>query len=510
MSIALAGLILIQYFWLSNAIKLKQEDFDRRVYAALRGTADKMELKQGLNFFAESLKGDSSLLREMNDVDSGFSQFIINTETISNEDGEKVKVVVRSHDDSAGHKRVYIKTTTNSNKDLISEVSTQELPAPPTPPEPPLPPALPLEKKEKFLSIVQSAANAYAGSKISWQQAIDSVRLLQTAASQFAGQHLPSDYALVVYNTETDTVVYSSKQTKGSPAGLPYSVVISGQDFSLSPLMLGVNFQSKNSFILSSILGLLALSLVFTAVVIVAFVMALWLIFKQKKINEVTGDFINNMTHEFKTPLATIAMTADTLKLAGAQANTDTVNEYAALIKEETKKLSQHVDRILEAAQSESRVNILVEKVNLKEALNSAYRQTEPGLHANDGAIKIDVDDSLNVRAGQSALVYVFTNLLDNAIKYNTGKPHVTVTANSSANTITLGVKDNGIGISAAEQKLIFDKFYRVHTGNRHDVKGFGLGLNFVKNSVESWGGKVWVDSTPGLGSTFYVQLLKA
>ncbi len=508
MSIALLGLVSIQYLWISNAIRLKNEEFDRRVYAALNTTIDKLEFRHGLNFFADRLKADSTLLKGIEDVDTGFSNFIINTENITNENGEDVRVTVRSRIDSQKQQRIIVQTKTRTNGPPEQNVTVEALSAPPEPPLPPQLPALPEaeDKKEKFLSIIACAADEYAVSKTNWIDLIDTIKLLAVVTKELAANQLPEEFRLELHQGGNDSLLYASSKAYKKDTSTSYCIPVIESDAEDKAILLSLDFPGRTKFILASLIGLLALSVSFTVIVIAVFAMALWLILRQKKVNEITNDFINNMTHELKTPLATIGMTADTLKLPSVNANAAAINEYASLIKEETKKLSAHVDRILEAALTEEK-NTKAERVELKPVIEQSITHCHSAIESLNGKIVLETPDATAVKAEAVKLGYVIDNLLDNAIKYSQGAPDIVVKVSVAAKEVTISVSDKGIGISKGDQKLVFDKFYRVHTGNRHDVKGFGLGLSFVKNSVESWGGRVWVESESGKGSTFVVVL---
>ncbi len=505
MSIALLGLVSIQYLWISNAIRLKNEEFDRRVYAALNATIDKLEFRHGLNFFADRLKADSTLLKGIEDVDTGFSNFIINTENITNENGEDVRVTVRSRIDSQKQQRIIVQTKTRTNGPPEQNVTVEALPEPPLPPQLPALPEVE-DKKEKFLSIIACAADEYAVSKTNWIDLIDTIKLLAVVTKELAANQLPEEFRLELHQGGNDSLLYASSKPYKKDTSTSYCIPVIESDAEDNAILLSLDFPGRTKFILASLIGLLALSVSFTVIVIAVFAMALWLILRQKKVNEITNDFINNMTHELKTPLATIGMTADTLKLPSVNANTAAINEYASLIKEETKKLSAHVDRILEAALTEGK-NTKAERVELRPVIEQSIAHCHSAIESLNGKIVLETPDATVVKAEAVKLGYVIDNLLDNAIKYSQGAPDIAVKVSVAAKEVTISVSDKGIGISKGDQKLVFDKFYRVHTGNRHDVKGFGLGLSFVKNSVESWGGRVWVESESGKGSTFVVVL---
>jgi two-component system phosphate regulon sensor histidine kinase PhoR len=215
------------------------------------------------------------------------------------------------------------------------------------------------------------------------------------------------------------------------------------------------------------------------------------------------------MTHELKTPLATISMTADTLALASVSQSPEKVSEYSGMIKNEVKKLSLHVDKILHAALLEKNGDRQQhELICINRLIEDEVKTYEPLVHQRNGTISAGVPaQTITLHANKDLLSGAVSNLLDNALKYSHEHPIITVAVRPVNDKIILSVKDEGIGISKSDQALIFEKFYRAPTGNRHDVKGFGLGLSFVKDVIENLKGKIWVESELGKGSTFFIEI---
>lgn len=522
MSVALLGLILIQYLWISSAVRLSGDEFDQRVYTALRQTADNMQLKQGVNFLAECMQEDTVLTEEIHGPDKGFMNFIINSKKTNNDTTEEVSLVINTKEDGE-HKMVISTTKRKGGNEVRIEAGVPDVPEPPAPPvamatvsPPPVPTTVPNaptvknEKRQMFYSFIKDAADEYAASHLSLQDLLDSALLIRMAQKQFAAQHLPDDYHLAIYEEDNDSIWLANKGGYKTPEEYNYKATLLNAGLTENRWMLAADFPSRNKYILASVTGMLLLSLLFTAIMILVFVLAIRLILRQKKVNEITHDFISNMTHEFKTPLATISMTADTLKLVNANGEQPVLSEYAGMIKEEAQKLARHVDRILEVAATERDKGNCTEAVNLNATIDMQVIQYRAIAEQRGGSITMSAPKALQVMAQMPELGYVLGNLLDNAIKYTPGSPVVVVQAKEQGAEVVIAVKDKGLGISKSDQEHVFDKFYRVPTGNRHDVKGFGLGLNFVKNTVEGWGGRVWVESEPGQGSTFYVALKKA
>lgn len=258
---------------------------------------------------------------------------------------------------------------------------------------------------------------------------------------------------------------------------------------------------------LISQMGIWGFSSAVTLVVIIFFGYTLFVILKQRRLSEVQKDFINNMTHEFKTPISTIAISAQVLRDPSIVQTPGRLLNYATIIEKENQRLKQQVERVLQMAQLDK------EDIALKEDLIDMHEVIRAVANTRgldlDGEIQLNLKaDRVVVKGDELHLSNVLYNLLDNAVKYCTERPCVTIsTLNTDNKQVEIIVSDNGIGIAKAEQPKIFEKFYRVPTGNIHNVKGFGLGLSYVKEIVASHKGRILVESEPGKGSTFRIIL---
>lgn len=256
---------------------------------------------------------------------------------------------------------------------------------------------------------------------------------------------------------------------------------------------------------LISQMGIWGFSSAVTLVVIFFFGYTLFVILKQRRLSEIQKDFINNMTHEFKTPISTIAISAQVLR--DPEITAERLQRYATIIETENQRLKQQVERVLHVAELDKEdIGLKTEPLPFHALASAAVETRRVGF---EGDIRTDWQaTSDRVNGDGLHLSNVLYNLLDNAVKYGGAQPRVVVsTRNPDARNLELAVTDNGIGLAPAEQKRIFEKFYRVPTGNVHNVKGFGLGLSYVREIVERHGGRVTVESTPGAGSTFRVIL---
>jgi two-component system, OmpR family, phosphate regulon sensor histidine kinase PhoR len=258
---------------------------------------------------------------------------------------------------------------------------------------------------------------------------------------------------------------------------------------------------------LISQMGIWGFSSAVTLVVIFFFGYTLFVILKQRRLSEVQKDFINNMTHEFKTPISTIAISAQVLREPGIAQTPERLLNYATIIENENQRLRQQVERVLQVAELDREdISLKRETIDVHALIGEVVRSRSVGL---EGEIRTTLNAETHVvSADRLHLSNVLYNLLDNAIKYCNARPSVTIlTHNPDAGHLEITVIDNGIGIEASEQNKIFDKFYRVPTGNVHNVKGFGLGLSYVKEIVSRHRGRIRVTSEPGRGSSFHVIL---
>ncbi len=269
-----------------------------------------------------------------------------------------------------------------------------------------------------------------------------------------------------------------------------------------------VYFPTKNIYIARQ-LGVMIYSSIGILIVIGFFVYIVFVIFKQRRLSEMKTDFINNMTHEFKTPIATIQVSSDALLRNSITTNPEKVTTYANIIKDETNRLKGQVEQILRIAM----VDNIKNKLN-KEPLdfNQMIRDIADNMmvRIENAKCKLDIHlDAKNamIEGDRDHFVNVIYNLVDNALKYSKENPYVRISTFNKKSKLVVEIEDHGIGIPKEAQKHIFEKFFRVPTGNVHNVKGFGLGLSYVKRIVESHHGKIHLNSTPGKGTTFTIQL---
>ena len=264
-------------------------------------------------------------------------------------------------------------------------------------------------------------------------------------------------------------------------------------------------FPDKNNVVWSSLWKNLLGTGLFTSIILLCFAYTITIIFKQKMISQMKTDFINNMTHEFKTPIATISLATDAISSPKISGSPDKIQRFAKIIKQENKRMNNQVEKVLQMAVIDKReFSLNLTDINLTEIISQAVENISLQLEKRNGSILTDLQAIEPVIKGDlTHISNVINNLLDNANKYSPEKPEISVSTRNVANGLEVIISDKGMGMNKEVRKHIFDKFYRVHTGNLHDIKGFGLGLSYVKAIMTAHKGRVDVKSELGKGSDF-------
>jgi len=313
-----------------------------------------------------------------------------------------------------------------------------------------------------------------------------------------------------IYNPERDLFLVEKDSTlrkslieRGSAARLFIS------DMFTSPEYLLVYFPNERQFLLTELWGMLLISIILIIVIVYSFTYTITTIFRQKKLSEMKNDFINNMTHEFKTPISTISLACEALTETGIKRSQEFTESYINIILEENKRLATMAEKILQTAVIEKgQLKMKRERIDLHEVITDVIKNIRIQVEIKDGIIRKQCKATNPVIIGDKVhLTNLVYNLLDNANKYSPKKPVIIVKTENTSNGIILTIEDNGIGISKGEQKKIFDKLYRVPTGNIQDVRGFGLGLSYVKAIVEEHHGRISVESEINKGTKFKIFL---
>lgn len=318
------------------------------------------------------------------------------------------------------------------------------------------------------------------------------------------------NYEFGIYKPLTNRIILEKPGTnRNALLSKGYSFpIFPGADITASSYLL-IYFPEKSRFIFFSLWGMLLLSGLLILIIISGFTFSLINNIRQKKLSDMKNDFISNMTHEFKTPISTVSLACQALSDKDIPKSENMYENYIQIISEENHRLGTLAEKILQTSILEKgKLNLRYESVNLHTLISDVIKNIAIQVEIRDGVISTEFNalDPV-IKADRVHLTNVIYNLLDNANKYTPKKPQILVSTDNSGDAIRIKVSDNGLGISKANQRKIFDKLYRVPTGDVHNVKGFGLGLSYVKFVVERHGGTINVESELGRGSTFIVNL---
>ncbi len=352
-------------------------------------------------------------------------------------------------------------------------------------------------------------------------QRIDPAHVEELVQEQLIRQGISLDYLFGIYDRKEKTFLnFYGQDACETLEGLPkeelretlinsgYSALLFERDID-PPGMLFLHFPGKKNYVLQTVLLNILITILCVLIVVGCFTYVLSTIFKQKKVSEMKTDFINNMTHEFKTPIATISLAADFIENPSVISDETKVKKFINMIKEENTRMNKQVEKVLQIASlDKDDFKLKIEPCDVHEIIQDASKHIGLQVTKRGGTITTQLQASnFEIDADQVHLTNMIHNLLDNANKYSPESPEIMISTRNKGENLILSVSDKGQGMSPDVQKRVFDRFYREHTGNRHDVKGFGLGLSYVKSIVDALGGTADVNSEKGKGSTFIIQL---
>jgi two-component system phosphate regulon sensor histidine kinase PhoR len=506
MGISLFGIIAVQVYWFNNSVNVRNELFDRSVSDAMNRAVRRLETGQDLKVIRNMTGPDtvrwpgsipppppppipsSEDLDVIVQRDSLHHVITVRTTTSRNLKRGKSFIVVDSLiRRNMKSPRIFTEYGTAADSLLKLELSriTPDV----------------NKKIQQLKNLTIKVQGEYYG----WASGrhIDEKQLTRILKQELLDRAIPIDFEIKINNEDSlkATTKISALQKKW------YQVNMFPDDIFRKNLELAVFFPERDTFIGQKTNQLLALSVVFTLIILLTFSLCIYLIIRQKKISEMKSDFINNMTHEFKTPIATISIAADSISNDRVINEEEKVRFFAGMIKKENIRMNEQVERILQIARLDRKefefnfqatdIHVLIEDAVAAISLQVENKggQIETELAAQNPVVTTDPTHFTNL---------VF-NLLDNAIKYSSVEPKVSVKTINNQHGVLITVEDNGIGMTKAVQSRIFDKFYRLPSGNVHNIKGFGLGLSYVKAILDANGGSIKVHSEPGKGSRFVV-----
>lgn len=500
MSVALVGIIGVQVYWVQNAVQVKDAQFRNRVSGVLQDFSLELEKEQRTWRVAKAMKPtmrgerrtilttDSAVIIEHAVSDSN-QRVVVKVDTVLRGSGEKTSTVVLNNMETGEEDRFVISVGGDGKDTML--MSAQDI--------------------EKSYEQVDQVMQEFffeittGPRSLSAQFTPDDFegRLKERLAAD--GLNLPFQFAVIEggFPSKLHSHLFEPTDQEVYRTGLFINDIFNPR----SDLL--VIFPDKTNYYIKSLWGVVLLSLLFTGIIVFVFQRTIKTIMNQKRLSEIKTDFINNMTHEFKTPIATIGLALDSINAESIISDPAKVRHFTKIIREENARMHRQVESVLQVSQMERReLDLKLESVDIHEQLTEACSQMQLQFSAREGHINQKWKaDASRVRMDEELMEHVWLNLLDNANKYSPDKPEVTVRTADKNGTLIVEVEDKGQGMTKEHQKQVFDKFYRVTNGDIHDVKGHGLGLAYVKEIVEAHGGSVSVRSELGKGSTFVVEL---
>jgi two-component system, OmpR family, phosphate regulon sensor histidine kinase PhoR len=522
MTFSIIGITWVQIVWFRNAIKANNENFDNAVFVSLNNAANEIESMRRMNTFNNFLWRDPLQGADTSGDMAGYFSFgsylSQNGGTVSikirnqvgsiNRDGSQKNVVITrdtTFTDSihAGSSfPVNFQAEVRSNDKKAAGAGDRSI----------------VVKQKEFLDWVKKRSSEFQNiSDQMLYEIYESEKTMELDNSEvltslnhffpFYGVRTPFEFAVIKDGEITSAS--SDKLNRNEFLKSSYKVRLFPDNIIQRNLILSVVFPKRTNYVLGSMGWILGGSLLFSLFIFSTFALSLYSIIRQKKISDIKSDFINNMTHEFKTPIATISLAADTITNPKVINDENSIRHFIGMIKKENNRMNKQVETILQIASLDKKeISFRFEKVSLHSVIERVVETIEIQVQQKHGKIRTLLsasDDTIS--ADSEHLTNLVHNLLDNAIKYSPDFPDISISTSNFGEGVVLAVEDNGIGMSRSVQAKIFERFYRQTSGDIHDVKGFGLGLNYVRAIVDAHKGNINVSSEPGKGSRFEIYL---
>ncbi len=512
MSLSLIGIIFVQVYWIRTSVDDKEEQFSRTVTDILDKVASRVE-KREMKDYSDRLAslvdsiGQPKTTQFRNflfvDRDLNSDEILFYSHGILEEDYNITSTFfdnVNGEEDTTTFKNFTSKRTKAIFKEEYGLDGKRYS-------------LTPIQRAEKIggLSSIDKAAwedvfMEYAKSRPIHKR-VSKQELELLLSQELGNRNIDIDYEYGVYSQGYPTKV-RSKFFKFSESKM-YKAPIFKDSEGHTSFSLLLTFPTMDKFLFQSIMGMAFLSLIFTVVIMVAYSSAIYQLIKQKQISEIKSDFINNMTHEFKTPIATINLAVEAIRNPKSIEDKEKVLRYLGMIKDENKRMHAQVENVLRISKLEkNQLDINKDRADVHEIVEEAIAHIELIVLDRGGYVNAHLDAGRSeILANDTHFTNVIVNILDNAVKYSPESPKIDVYTELVKNNIIIKIEDQGAGMSKVVLKKVFEKFYREHTGDIHNVKGHGLGLAYVKRIIEDHQGEVYAESEKGKGSTFFIKL---
>lgn len=597
--ISLAGVILVQYLWIRNAIEIKEVQFDRSVNDALGMAVNKLETRENVNFLSKNLIGDSmrmviqafakdtilsspakidslitvedyfghppphekpnrrgsynrpgiylfdydkehklmdSIMNEMNMHLVNPDQFQFNVEFTWNEqDLERFDSLVKIKEYSYSSPLIELQNGNHdySEREIIIQQPDRSIQQyykfsvkPDLKPhqkiqrrKPAVPPGSQMQerlknltvKAKKLQDVIKKMAIEIETDPTPLSERIEKSKLETILKTSFTDKDIKLPFEFAVQSSHQDSLHFPLKSEgfTNNFQGTHYRTSLFPNDVFQKPEFLLVYFPNKQSHVLKSLSLVMIGSLFFTLIIILSSGLSIYVMIRQKKVSDIKTDFINNMTHEFKTPIATISIAADSINNPKVLQEPETIRNFTRIIKEENNRMNSRVEQVLQMALLDSKdFRLKPVIVDMHYMIEKAVSHFRLQIEKRNGTLSMDLKaENAIVEVDEDHMRNVLMNLLDNANKYSVTNPEIKVFSFNRGGKFYFGVEDKGMGMNQETQRKVFDKFFRITTGNIYNIKGFGLGLSYVKAIVLAHQGSIQVTSEVGKGSRFEINL---
>jgi two-component system phosphate regulon sensor histidine kinase PhoR len=510
MSLSLIGIILVQVYWFDKSFENNEEQFKFHVKQVLGNIADKLQKKEQYSYYemynhlkdstGKAPKKDDFLEFTVYQRDSRTNETIIYSNNIISEDYGISSSFFDKKLDSVKQKNFTSKRKTEVYNGSVDNSSLKQN----------ISPDVKIEKsgRSDLLDNAQFEMfyKDYAALK-PIQERVSNETMQKLLSDELNEYGVKTPFEFNIYSNGLATKIKSErfKYEKKSTYSIPIFIDNDGNN----KYQLLLTFPEKKRFLFSELIGICILSIVFTLIIIIAYSSALNQLIRQRQISEIKTDFINNMTHEFKTPIATINLALDAIKNPKVIEDKEKVLRYLQMIKDENKRMHAQVENVLRISKLEKKeLDITKESNNIHEIIEDAIEHVNLIVEDRNGKIATHFNATRSsVLLNDVHFTNVIVNILDNAIKYSPEEPKIDIETENVKDFIIIKIKDQGSGMSKVAQKRIFEKFYREHTGDLHNVKGHGLGLAYVKRIIEDHNSEIFVESEKGKGSTFIIKV---
>jgi two-component system phosphate regulon sensor histidine kinase PhoR len=518
MALAMSALIIVQSYWVLNAVDVKEKQFSQLVNQSLFNIAGEVQRHEAVRHIIDEIGPPDIDSIEMlafegsiTDGEGIYRQFDVNVTAGSSEAMQVSEQLYIYEERGTSQGR----TITVISEDTIISVENGKFAALDSSPSKNIVWIKPSKLRARVER--QIADNRFFLDKIvaemmrpdfHLEERIEPELLKNIIRQEFLNRGIDLDYEFAVINSNAE-ISFSTAGYQPDTGGDYFISRLFPQDIFGNTTLLSVYFPRKTGFIFRS-LGFMAISSIFlTLIIIVSLCLTIYIIFRQKKLSEIKNDFINNMTHELKTPISTISLASQMLNDKSIPSDKKNFDYISNVITDESKRLGYQVERVLQMAIfDKGRIKLKLKQTDINELVHSVYNNFTLQVQRINGKISEELTAERAVTTVDPVhITNVVSNLVDNAVKYSRDEPDILITTKNHNGRIIIKVKDKGIGISPEDQKRVFDKFYRVPTGNIHNVKGFGLGLSYVKKIVEEHNGQVRLRSELDKGTEFEICL---